>query len=82
MPVSEQLHLDRFTSSARHVLQRAQQQAALMQAQEVFPEHLLLAVLAQDDDEVALVLSRLGMNMQRLRAQGAAIFVSSPSSNS
>ena len=82
MLVSEQLHLDRFTASARQVLQSAQHQAAQMQAQEVYPEHLLLAVLAQDDDEVAEVLSRLGMNIQVLRAQVAAIFVSSASASS
>ncbi len=77
MPVSEQLHLDRFTASARQVLQSAQHQAAQMQAQEVYPEHLLLAVLAQNDDEAAEVLGRLGMNMQVLRAQAASIFDSS-----
>lgn len=82
MPVSEQLHLDRFTASARQVLQSAQHQAAHMQAQEVYPEHLLLAVLAQDDDEATEVLSRLGMNMQVLRAQVAAIFSSSTSVSS
>ena len=77
MQVSEQLHLDRFTTSARQVLQSAQHQAAQMQAQEVYPEHLLLAVLAQNDDEAAEVLGRLGMNMQVLRAQAASIFDSS-----
>jgi len=82
MPVSEQLHLDRFTASARQVLQSAQHQAAHMQAQEVYPEHLLLAVLAQDDDEATEVLSHLGMNMQVLRAQVAAIFSSSTSVSS
>src|SRR2546422_11183399 len=78
MSVSEQLHLDRFTASARQVLQSAQHQAAQMQAQEVYPEHLLLAVLAQNDDEAAEVLGRLGINMQVLRAQAAPIFDSSP----
>jgi len=82
MPVYEQLHLDRFTPSARQVLQSAQHQAAQMQAQEVYPEHLLLGVLAQDDDEAAEVLSRLGMNMQVLRAQVAAIFGSGTSVSS
>src|SRR5213078_1599349 len=82
MPVTEQLHLDRFTASARQVLQSAQHQAAHMQAQEVYPEHLLLAVLAQGDDEAAEALSRLGMNMQVLRAQVAAIFGSGTSVSS
>ncbi len=82
MPVSEQLHLDRFTASARQVLQRAQQQAAQMQAQEVYPEHLLLGALVQDDDEAAEVLRRLGMNMQVLRAQVASIFGGSASVSS
>ena len=74
MAVSEQLHLDRFAASARQALLDAQQQAAQMQAQKVYLEHLLLAILAQDDDETAEVLNRLGMNMQVLRAQVPAIF--------
>lgn len=82
MLVSEQLHLDRFTASARQVLESAQHQAAQMQAQEVYPEHLLLGVLAQDDEEAAEVLSRLGMNMQVLRAQVPSIFSSSTSVSS
>jgi hypothetical protein len=74
MVVSEQLHLDRFAASARQALLGAQQQAVQMQAQKVYLEHLLLAILAQDDDETAEVLNRLGMNMQVLRAQVPAIF--------
>lgn len=78
MAVSEQLHLDRFAASARQALLDAQQQATQMQAQKVYLEHLLLAILAQDDEETAEVLSRLGMNMQVLRAQVAVTFGSSP----
>ena len=74
MMVTEQLHLDRFAASARRALQNAQQQAVQMQAQEVYPEHLLLGILVQNDEEAAEVLSRLGMNMQMLRAQVATIF--------
>src|SRR5437763_16434420 len=82
MAVSEQLHLDRFAAPARQALLNAQQQAVQMQAQEVYPEHLLLGILVQDDDEAAEVLSRLGMNMQALRAQVAVIFGGSTSVNS
>src|SRR5437588_5832127 len=45
-----------------------------MQAQKVYLEHLLLAILAQHDDETAEVLNRLGMNIRVLRAQVPAIF--------
>src|SRR5438445_572211 len=45
MAVSEQLHLDRFAASARQALLDAQQQATQMQAQKVYLEHLLLAML-------------------------------------
>src|SRR5205823_7762437 len=82
MAVSEQLHLDRFAAPARRALQNAQQQAVQMQAQEVYPEHLLLGILVQDDDEAAEVLSRLGMNMQVLRGQVAVIFGRSTSVSS
>ena len=78
MAVSEQLHLERFAPSARQALLGAQQQAVQMQAQKVYLEHLLLAILAQHDDETAEVLNRLGMNMQVLRAQVAVTFGSSP----
>ncbi|MFL5591981.1 MAG: AAA family ATPase [Ktedonobacteraceae bacterium] len=82
MVVSEQLHLDRFAAPARQALQNAQQQAVQMQAQEVYPEHLLLGILVQDDDEAAEVLSRLGMNMQVLRGQVTVVFGSSTSVSS
>ena len=79
----EILNPDRFTSSARQAIQSAQQQAAQMQAEEVYPEHLLLGVLAQGDDEAADVLSSLGMNMHVLRGQAADTFenLASVSSN-
>ena len=79
MMTSKLLNLDRFTVSARQALQSAQQQASRLQAQEVYPEHLLLGVLTQEDEEVAEVLSRLGMNMRALRAQAADIFSNIPS---
>lgn len=82
MAVSEQLHLDRFTASARGALLGAQQHAVHMQAQEVYPEHLLLGILVQDDDEADEILSRLGMSMHMLRAQVAVIFGDSTSVNS
>lgn len=82
MAVSEQLHLDRFTASARGALLGAQQHAVHMQAQEVYPEHLLLGILVQDDDEANEILSRLGMSMHMLRAQVAVIFGDSTSVNS
>src|ERR1051326_4471542 len=82
MAVSEQLHLDRFTASAQGALLGAQQHAVHMQAQEVYPEHLLLGILVQDDDEADEILSRLGISMQMLRAQVAVIFGDSTSVNS
>ncbi len=74
MITAEISNTNRLTSSAQQALQQAQQYAAQMGAQEVYPEHLLLGVLAQGDGKVAEALSRLGMNMQVLRARAADIF--------
>jgi hypothetical protein len=74
MITAEILNTDRLTSSAQQALQQAQYYAAQMEAQEVYPEHLLLGVLAQGDSKVAKALSTLGMNIRVLRAQAADIF--------
>jgi ATP-dependent 26S proteasome regulatory subunit len=73
MDISEIRNSGRFTPSAQQVIERAQQKAAQMQAPEAYPEHLLLGILTQGDDEVANVMSTLGMNIRRLREQAASI---------
>jgi len=74
MITTEILNIDRLTSPAQQALQQAQQYAARMGAREIYPEHLLLGVLALGNGEVAEALSSLGMNMQVLRARAAEIF--------
>src|SRR5450755_498429 len=77
MNISEIRNSGRFAPSAQQVIERTQQKAAQMQAPEVYPEHLLLGILTQGDDEVANVMSILGMNIRRLREQAASIIKSS-----
>src|SRR5450755_3609136 len=77
MNISEIRNSGRFAPSAQQVIERAQQKAAQMQALEAYPEHLLLGILTQGDDEVANVMSILGMNIRRLREQAASIIKSS-----
>ena len=79
MMTSTLLNLDRFAPSARAALQSAQQHVRRLRAQEVYPEHLLLGVLTQQDEEVAEVVSRLGMNLPVLRAQAANLLSNLPS---
>jgi ATPase family associated with various cellular activities (AAA)/Clp amino terminal domain, pathogenicity island component/Double zinc ribbon len=79
MMTSTLLNLDRFAPSARAALQSAQQHARRLQTQEVYPEHLLLGVLTQQDEEVAEVVSRLGMNLPALRAQAEDLLGNLPS---
>jgi hypothetical protein len=61
------LDIDRLAPSTQKAIQLAQQEAVLMEAPEVYPEHLLLGVLKQGDDGVVQVLSNLGINAQAVR---------------
>jgi len=77
MDISEIRNSDRFAPSAQQAIERAQQKAAQMQAPEAYPEHLFLGILTQGDDEVANIMSILGMNILVLREQAANIIKSS-----
>ncbi len=60
---------ERFTPAARAVVVDAQEQARRLHHDQVLPEHLLLAVLAQQAGSGAQVLQQYGVQQDRLVAE-------------
>jgi ATP-dependent Clp protease ATP-binding subunit ClpB len=63
------MRLDRFTERSQEALQAAQQAAAALQHATIEPEHLLLALLNQEDGLVPSLLQRLEVAPQPLAAR-------------
>ena len=63
------MRLDRFTERSQEALQAAQQAASALQHARVEPEHLLLALLRQEDGLVPSLLQRLEVPPQPLAAR-------------
>ncbi|TME49392.1 MAG: ATP-dependent chaperone ClpB [Chloroflexi bacterium] len=63
------MRLDRFTERSQEALTAAQQAAAQLQHATVEPEHLLLALLEQDDGLVPALLRRLEVQPEPLAAR-------------
>jgi ATP-dependent Clp protease ATP-binding subunit ClpB len=60
---------DKFTVMSQESFQTAQAKAEEMGHQEVRPEHLLWSFLSQEENVVAAALSKLGVNMARIREE-------------
>ncbi len=58
---------EKFTVMSQEAFQAAQAKAERMGHQEVRPEHLLLSFLQQDENIVNAVLTKLGVNSQKIR---------------
>ena len=56
------MDLDRYTVKSREALERLQRVARDRSHQELKPEHLLAALLAERDGTVGAVLQKLGVN--------------------
>jgi hypothetical protein len=67
---------DRFAPSTLEALNLAQQEATHMQANAVYPEHLLLGVIAQGESKAARQLCFVGMDMPALRLNATEFFKS------
>src|SRR5438067_12284205 len=65
------MRLDKFTIKAQEALQQAQQLAAENGQQEILPEHLLAALLAQPEGIVPPILMKLAANVDAARADSA-----------
>jgi hypothetical protein len=63
-----------LASSTQAAIRLAQHEAIKMDAPEVYPEHLFLGILRQDDIEVTLVLKEIGLDRQKMLAQVTDIF--------
>jgi ATP-dependent Clp protease ATP-binding subunit ClpA len=59
---------ERFTASARYVVIEAREEAQRSRHRYVGTEHLLLALLTEDDGVAAGVLREAGINAERIRA--------------
>ena len=60
---------ERFTKPARRVVEQAAVLAAEVRASQVRPEHLLLALVDQQDNLAVRVLTNLGVSPDRLREE-------------
>jgi ATP-dependent Clp protease ATP-binding subunit ClpB len=63
------MKLDKFTVKAQEALQEAQSIARRRDHQEILPEHLLAALLAQQDGLVAPLLQRIGADPKLVQAR-------------
>jgi ATP-dependent Clp protease ATP-binding subunit ClpB len=60
---------DRFTLKSQEAFQQAQSKAQESDHQELQPEHLLWAFLGQEENVVNAVLSKIGANPSKIRAE-------------
>ncbi|MGB5811533.1 MAG: ATP-dependent chaperone ClpB [Polyangiales bacterium] len=68
------MRLDRLTTKTREALVAAQQNAGNRGNPEVYPEHLMLELLAQADGLAPAILEKAGADLQGLiRAEGAVL---------
>src|SRR5947209_11227217 len=61
------MNLERLTVKSQEALQAAQSAASEMGTPEINPEHLLHALLSQHDGLASALLSRIGVDVDRLR---------------
>src|SRR6476469_5144171 len=66
------MRFDRFTTKSQEAVQAAQHLAIEARNPEVAPEHLLLALLADEDGLVPAILRKLGAPPERLRSEATA----------
>ena len=65
-PAQEHDHLP-FTSGAKRALEQSLRQALALKDEEIRAEHVLLGLLASDDDLAAVLLRRLGVALPVVR---------------
>ena len=60
---------ERFTDRARRVVVLAQEEARMLNHNYIGTEHLLLALLREKEGLAAIVLRKLGLNLEKARTQ-------------
>lgn len=63
------MRMERFTIKAQEALQQAQSQAEQLGNQEIEPEHLLLALVEQQDGIVPPMVKKIGANLSLLQSR-------------
>jgi ATP-dependent Clp protease ATP-binding subunit ClpB len=63
------MRMDRFTIKAQEALQQAQSRAEQLGNQEIEPEHLLLALVEQQDGIVPPMVKKIGANLSLLESR-------------
>lgn len=63
------MRMDRFTIKAQEALQQAQSRAEQLGNQEIEPEHLLLALVEQQDGIVPPMVKKIGANLNLLQSR-------------
>ncbi len=69
----------KFTEDARRVLQRAQEEAHLLNHSSIGTEHLLLGLVREGEGIAAGVLESLGVSLEQVRAKVIEVIKSSGS---
>src|SRR5438309_7697004 len=64
---------DKFTERARKVLKYAQEEAQRLNHDHIGTEHILLGLVREGDGVAARVLSNLGVNLDKVRADVEAV---------
>jgi ATP-dependent Clp protease ATP-binding subunit ClpB len=72
------MQLERYTVKSQEALERAQRLGREHEHQELQPEHLLLALLQEDEGTVAAVLSKLGAPRDRLQQEAEQALTALP----
>jgi hypothetical protein len=78
---NQSIDFAQFAPSAQAVIALAKNQAGKMHAPEVYPEHLFLGVLRQEDSDVTTLLKEIGLDRQTIQAQTIEIFGDLDSAN-
>jgi ATP-dependent Clp protease ATP-binding subunit ClpB len=72
------MRLDKFTIKAQEALQSANQRAETLNSSQLEPEHVLDALVVQEDGLVAPLLKKLGVSTESIRAELDRHFSSQP----
>ncbi len=72
------IRLDKFTIKAQEALQASQRRAEALESPQIEPEHLLDALIAQQEGIVAPLFKKLGVSTESLQAELERYFGSQP----
>jgi len=65
---------DRLAPATHEAIRLAQEEAVRMRTQAVYPEHLLLGVIAQGENKAVKMMCRCGMDMPAIRVRATEVF--------